>query len=117
MQSFTRVLAFAAAALPFLGHAAPVSTSGGDTIPGKWIVQLKPETDIASVASHMIQVRAIHARNLARREIHSLTSGIEREYGFGKFKGYAGSFDDATIEELKNLPEVRNPTSKRNAHY
>ncbi|PVI01036.1 subtilisin-like protease-like protein [Periconia macrospinosa] len=108
MQSFVRILAVAAAALPFLGQAAPVDTAAAQarSIPGKWIVQLKPETDIATIASHKVNVREIHARNLARREIHDLSAGIEREFGFGKFKGYAGSFDDATIEELKNLPEV-----------
>jgi hypothetical protein len=36
---------------------------------------------------------------------------VEREYGFGNFKGYAGSFDDATIEELKALPEVSHTAS------
>lgn len=110
MQSFVRILALAAAALPLLAQAAPVDAAAAQaqSIPGKWIVQLKPETDVAAIASHKVNVRQIHARNLARREIHDLSAGIEREFGFGKFKGYAGSFDDGTIEELKNLPEVGN---------
>ncbi|CAI6331905.1 unnamed protein product [Periconia digitata] len=106
MQSFVRVLALAAAALPFLGQAAPVDPVSTQTIPGKWIVQLKPEADVATVASHMINVREIHRRNLARSEIHTLSAGIEREFGFGMFKGYAGAFDDATVDELRNMPEV-----------
>lgn len=108
MQFFTRVLAFAAAAAPFLGLAAPVSTAvAGQVIPGKWIITLKPDADIAAVAAHKLKVREIHARNIARRDVSERESGgIEREYGFGEFKGYSGSFDAATVDELKNMPEV-----------
>ena len=105
MQSFTRFLALAAAAVPFIAQAAPVpGTALGETIPGKWIIQLKPEANIATVAS---KVQDIHARNIARREISvDEQGGIEQEYSLGEFKGYSGSFDAATVEELKNLPEV-----------
>ncbi|KAG9199918.1 hypothetical protein G6514_007818 [Epicoccum nigrum] len=83
---------------------------GDGLIPGKYIVQLKPETDIASIAVHHNVVREIHARNLAKRDIAAAEeeAGVEREYGFGDFKGYAGAFDAATVEELKSLPEVLN---------
>lgn len=108
MQFFTRFLALAATAAPFLAQAAPLSPRSTDSlIAGKWIIQLKPDTDIASVTAHHEKVRAIHARNLARRDNDAeVSTGIEREYDFGNFKGYAGSFDEATIEELKALPEV-----------
>ena len=108
MQSVLRFLALAAAALPLLGHAAPVSqVEATQAIPGKWIIQLKPEANIATIATHKDTVRAIQARNLARRGLDAdEAGGIEEEYGFGSFKGYSGSFDESTIEELKNLPEV-----------
>jgi hypothetical protein len=107
MQFFTRIAALAVAAAPFLANAAPVaSRAADDLIPGKYIIQLKPETDIASIAAHHNKVRSIHARNLARRDDGDSSAGLEREYQIGDFKGYAGSFDDATIEELKALPEV-----------
>ena len=108
MQFFTRVLALAATAVPFLTQAAPLSPrSTDDLIAGKYIIQLRPDTDIASIAAHHNKVRDIHARNLARRDSDGdVSTGVEREYDFGSFKGYAGSFDDATIEELKALPEV-----------
>ena len=108
MQFFTRLTAVVAAAAPFLASAAPVSAPpANEVIPGKYIVQLKPDTDIASIAAHHNKVRSIHARNLARRGDASPSgSPVEREYGFGDFKAYSGSFDDATIEELKALPEV-----------
>lgn len=105
MQSFTRFVALAAAALPFLAQAAPVPGTAVDaTIPGKWIIQLKPEANIATVAS---KVQDIHARNIARRDVaEEEQGGIEQRYSLGTFKGYSGSFDAATVEELKNLPEV-----------
>lgn len=108
MQFFTRITALAAAAAPFLAQAAPVvAPRANDLIPGKYIIQLKPDTDVASIAAHHNKVRSIHARNLARRGNDGPGGApVEREYGFGDFKGYAGSFDEATIEELKTLPEV-----------
>jgi hypothetical protein len=107
MQIFARVLAAVATASPFFAQAAPVAPRAeDDLIPGKYIVQLKPEADIALVATHHNTVREIHARNLARRSDDDESAGIELEYDFGDFKGYAGSFDAATIEELKALPEV-----------
>jgi len=108
MQFFARIIALAAAAAPFLANAAPVDTrQAQETIPGKYIIQLKPDTDIASIAAHHNTVRSIHARNLAGRGDDGSAGGpVEREFDFGSFKGYAGSFDDATIEELKTLPEV-----------
>lgn len=111
MQFFTRAIALAAAATPFFASAAPVSgrqTADG-IIPGKYIIRLKPETDIASIATHHNVVREIHARNLAKRHITVAEeeAGVEREYGFGGFKGYSGAFDAATVEELKAMPEVR----------
>jgi oryzin len=102
MQSFARLFALAAAAVPFFAQAAPVPAD--TAIAGKWIIQLKPEANIATVAS---KVQDIHARNIARRDVlEEEQGGIEQEYSLGTFKGYAGSFDAATVEELKNLPEV-----------
>ncbi|XP_014558239.1 hypothetical protein COCVIDRAFT_36444 [Bipolaris victoriae FI3] len=108
MRFFTRFTALVTAAAPFVALAAPVAAPPtDDIIPGRYIIQLKPDTDIAAVAAHHNKVRSIHARNLARRSDNAPAGEpVEREYGFGDFKGYAGSFDEATIEELKTLPEV-----------
>jgi oryzin len=107
MQFFTRVLSLAAAAAPFIASAAPLaSRAGNDLIPGKYIIQLKPDTDIASIAAHHNKVRSIHARNLARRDDGASSAGMEREFQIGDFKAYSGSFDDLTIEELKAMDEV-----------
>lgn len=109
MQSITRWAALVAAAVPFFAQAAPINPS--ELVPGKWIIQLKPDVDVATIAAHHNKVREIHARNvLRRRGLSSAESvGVEHEYGFGNFHGYSGGFDAATIEELKGLPEVNHP--------
>jgi oryzin len=108
MQFFTRILTLAAAATPFIANAAPLASRAADEfIPGKYIIQLKPDTDVASIAAHHNRVRSIHARNLARRDGDAAVSGgMEREFQIGGFKAYAGSFDETTIEELKAMDEV-----------
>ncbi|KAF2439332.1 oryzin precursor [Karstenula rhodostoma CBS 690.94] len=105
MQSLFRLFALAAATFPLLPCAAPLSAAVvGQVVPGKWIVTLRPDADVATVASHFVKVREIRGRNVGGAQPES--GDIERQYGFGSFKGYAGSFDKAMIEELRSLPEV-----------
>jgi hypothetical protein len=109
MQSFIRFLAVAVAGLPYLAQAAPVAgiAEAFPTIPGKWIVTLRPGVDVTTVTSHHVRVREIHARNIARRSVPAgETGGVEHQYGFGSYNGYSGSFDDATVAELNALDEV-----------
>ncbi|KAF2825133.1 subtilisin-like protease-like protein [Ophiobolus disseminans] len=105
MHFFTRFLFLAA---PLVANAAPFTlTSANALVPGKWIVQLKPGTNAASITAHHDKVRSIRARNLARRDGNpGAGSGVEHEFHIGTFKAYVGSFDATTIEELKALPEV-----------
>jgi oryzin len=121
MQFFTRAVAIAAAVTPFFASAAPVSArqAADEIIPGKYIIQLKPEADVSSMASHLNVVREIHARNLAKRDVivAEEEGGVEREFGFGEFKSYSGAFDAATVEELKALPEVRDLEDKHPFSY
>lgn len=72
-----------------------------DAIPGKYIVTLKPEAD---VGSHITWVNGIQARSVRRQDADS---GVTKSYAFKSFSGYAGAFDDATIEEIRNSAEVR----------
>lgn len=72
-----------------------------EAIPGKYIVTLKPEVD---AGSHITWVNGIQARNLRRQDA---ASGVTNSYAFKSFSGYAGAFDDATIEEIRNSAEVR----------
>jgi hypothetical protein len=98
MQLFSRLFALAAAVSPILSNAAPVSKSSVDVIFGKYIVQFMPNTDTASIAAHHNTVRSLVRRD---EEV-----AVEREFDFGDFKGYVGSFDAATADALNALPEV-----------
>jgi oryzin len=106
MQFLLRLVAFAAT-WSLLAQAGPISAAGaGRVLPGKWIVTLRPDADGAAITSHLEQVREIHGRNVRRGGAEHEYGGVERRYGFGRFKGYAGSFGAATVEELRRLPEV-----------
>lgn len=107
MSGLLRFFSFAAAALPCVLAAPFPSQVSGQIVTGKWIITLQPSADVAAVAAHISKVQTIQARNVGRRAVgDNALGGIERQFGFGGFKAYSGSFDDTTIEELKNLPEV-----------
>ncbi|KAL6866366.1 hypothetical protein ACO1O0_002474 [Amphichorda felina] len=71
-----------------------------EVIPNKYIVTLKE--DVADFKSHVAWVGDVHKRSLSRRD----TSGIEKEFHIKNFNAYVGEFDEATIEEIKNSPDV-----------
>ncbi|POS72761.1 subtilisin [Diaporthe helianthi] len=71
-----------------------------EAIPGKYIVTLKPGAD---VTNHITWANGIQARNVRRQDAES---GVTNQYAFNSFSGYAGAFDDATIEEIRNSAEV-----------
>ena len=112
MQSLVRLVIFIAAAVPFVAQAAPVASSKFSVIPGKYIIQLKPDVSFESITAHHALVREIHARNVLTRRgvLKDELAGIQHEYSIGDFHGYSGGFDTATIKELKNMPEVCDPS-------
>ncbi|KAF2176316.1 subtilisin-like protease-like protein [Zopfia rhizophila CBS 207.26] len=70
MQFFARFVALTGIGVPFLVQAAPLSVrSSNEVIPGKYIIQLKPDVDSTTIQAHRNQVREIHARNIDRRDI------------------------------------------------
>lgn len=71
-----------------------------EAIPGKYIVTLKPEAD---AESHITWVNGIQARSVRRQDADT---GVTKSYSFKSFTGYAGAFDDATIEQIRNSAEV-----------
>ncbi|KAJ6785330.1 hypothetical protein PWT90_02597 [Aphanocladium album] len=89
---------FASLFLAAVGAAAPTASSG------KYIVTLKEGTAASAVQSHIQWVEGVHARSIGRRDQN--LAGLEKTYEIGNFNGYAGNFDAATIEEIRNNPEV-----------
>lgn len=102
-------LAVAATALFSCALGAPVAEADsqvarrGETIEGKYIVTLKPSVSAQGLDKHIQWIEGVHERSLDKRG----AKGVERTYnGKYNFKGYAGSFDQKTIEEIKANPDV-----------
>lgn len=125
MQLFTALAALAAALLPLNIIAAPAPEANppdvypnltvggaGGNLSSSYIIVLKEDTDEALFESHRSWVTSIHINRLARRDDPALT-GWTTKYAFGKFKGYAGAFDQGTIEKIRMSPEVSLRVSSR----
>ncbi|KFA64470.1 hypothetical protein S40285_01101 [Stachybotrys chlorohalonatus IBT 40285] len=99
-----KTLAVAAAALFATVAAIPVSASAhsGDVVEGSYIVTLKQDISDADVETQVVWANDVHKRSLAKRDG---LNGVEIVYN-GTFKGYAGTFDETTIEEIRNSPDV-----------
>lgn len=102
-------LAVAATALFGITLTAPVVQEGktaskhGKVIEGSYIVTLKSGTQTSELESHLGWVNKVQKRSLGGRQF----KGVERTYaGKYDFSGYSGSFDEATIAEIRNSPEV-----------
>lgn len=119
MQFFTTLATLAAALFPFGAIAAPARGANGlEAYPSQavgyaaagnmsstYIIVLREDTDDAAFESHQSWVAALHKNRLARRDDPRLT-GWTTKYTFGKFKGYSGTFDQSTIDQIRLSPEV-----------
>lgn len=118
MQLLITLAALAAAFLPLNVIAAPApGANPPDVYPNvpvdrddgnlssSYIIVLREDTDEAAFDSHRSWVTRIHKNRLARRDDPALT-GWTTKYVFGNFKGYAGAFDQTTIEKIRMSPEV-----------
>ena len=105
-MSFKRLLLLAAALLP-VALGAPVQTEDKrdakiQAIEGSYIITLKSGLSARDLESHLGWVSDVHERSLGRRGFN----GVAKTYSVHNFHGYAGSFDAATIETIKNSPQV-----------
>lgn len=100
------------AALPLL-QAAPTPQNTKDvpappSVKNRYIVTLKPNADHRR---HIQQVNELHARSMQARDSANKTvtykKGVDKTYNVvGRFKGYAGEFDDQTINSIRAQPDV-----------
>jgi oryzin len=102
-------LAVAATALFGYTLAAPLdqqtrtASQHGKVIEGSYIITLKSGSQASDLESHLSWVNDVHKRSLGKRQ----HKGVERTYaGKYDFNGYSGSFDEATIAEIRNNPDV-----------
>ena len=104
MVNFKRITLALAGLVPFIA-AAPVANEQSDNsvnVDNKYIVTLKSGVSARDIESHLSWVTDVHKRSLTRRDL----AGIEKTYDIGDFHGYAGSFDEETIEQIKNNPDA-----------
>ncbi|RAL02524.1 S8 family peptidase [Aspergillus ibericus CBS 121593] len=109
MASFKRAMLLLGTLLPAVfGVTGQEPHQEIQTIPGKYIVTFKPGLADARIESHSTWAAELHRRSLAGRSTadEDLPVGIERTYKINQFAGYAGSFDEATIEEIRRHADV-----------
>ncbi|KAI8287840.1 hypothetical protein K4K60_011936 [Colletotrichum sp. SAR11_57] len=69
----------------------------------RYIVTFSTNISEAGIKSHLGWVDTMHTRSLNRRD----TTGFEDRLDFGDdFHAYIGHYDEATVEELRNNPDV-----------
>lgn len=90
-----------ALAAPMVDDSGSASIQAESTISGSYIVTLKDGVDAATAESHIQWVGDVHKRSINKRD----SKGVEKTYT-GNFNGYAGSFDESTLQEIRNNPDV-----------
>ncbi|KAI5788991.1 alkaline serine protease Alp1 [Geopyxis carbonaria] len=112
MQYLSRFLlylipAFGALAAPIANDAesARLSAQIGRIVPDNYIVVLKPEISVQAADAHRNWANDLHSRRSARRNDNSL-AGITATYSMSQLKGYAGSFDEETLNTIRESDDV-----------
>ncbi|KAM0345857.1 hypothetical protein ACHAPU_006211 [Fusarium lateritium] len=80
-----------------LGATAVALPTDKGTVPGKFIVALKP-VDV-DLELHAQWLSDVQEQTLTRRGVES--GGIEKRFSFPGFQGYSGSFNEEIIEIIK----------------
>lgn len=100
-------------------EAAPIlSSSNADAIPNRYIIKFKKHVTDSHASDHHNWLSSVHAANQEFREtelrkrgefplVDDVFEGLKHTYRIGgAFMGYAGHFDDATIEQIRQHPDV-----------
>lgn len=101
------------------GDAAPIlSSANAETIPNRYIIKYKKHVTKQQAADHHVWLNSVHSANQEAREMElrkrgqfpvadSVFEGLKHQYSIGGvFSGYAGHFDDETIESIRRHPDV-----------
>ncbi|KAF2156381.1 alkaline serine protease Alp1 [Myriangium duriaei CBS 260.36] len=101
----------AVAVLPCLvnGVATLANTDYTD-VADKYIITLKPDADMHQ---HIRLVQDMHTKSLFRRENNQVFDGVSHQYNISSFRGYAGHFDRAVVEQLKTHDDVAHVEADR----
>lgn len=100
------------------GVAPILSSSNADAIPNRYIIKFKKHVTDSHAADHHTWLSSVHSASQESRELElrkrgqfplvdTVFEGLKHTYKIGgAFMGYAGHFDDATIEEIRRHPDV-----------
>lgn len=102
MQFLTNLALAALAILPAFG--SPVPKSG--VIPNSWIVILNDGISASAFQEHQTWASNAQGASMRRRGLEARAATFDYTYNTKSMKGYAGTFDQATIEEIASRPEV-----------
>lgn len=104
------------------GEAAPIlSSSNAEAVPNSYIVKFKKHVDDSSASAHHTWIQDIHTNRESERAdlkkrgqiplLDDAFHGLKHTYKIGKdFVGYAGHFDEETIEQVRRHPDVCSDT-------
>ncbi|KAL4782826.1 peptidase S8/S53 domain-containing protein [Aspergillus varians] len=109
MYSIKRTILLLGALLPAV-FGAPIieARRPAEKVPGKYIVTFKSGLGSEQIDAHTTWASNVHKRNLERRDLpdEDLFAGIEKYFKIRNFAAYVGSFDEATIDEIRNSTDV-----------
>jgi len=102
MVGIKNIALFAGAILPAFGAPAgeKVAPQAAQVVPNSYIVTLK---EGVAPQGHVSWVNSVHKRSEGRKD----TKGVHKVFDIQDFKGYSGTFDQATLEQIKKNPDVR----------
>ena len=109
MQFIKHTLLLLGALLPaILGAPIHDTFRAPETIPGKYIVTFKQGIDAARIDDHSAWATDVHRHNKQRLGTTDGEQymGIQENYKINRFAAYYGSFDDVTIEAIRNHDDV-----------
>ncbi|PNY27050.1 Subtilisin-like proteinase Spm1 [Tolypocladium capitatum] len=95
--------------------SAPVLSSvHAEAIPDAYIIKFKDHVDDSAASDHHIWIQNIHGNGeeqrleLRKRGVSdAVFAGMKHTFKIGEaFRGYAGHFDESTIEKVRNHPDV-----------
>lgn len=100
------------------GDSAPIlSSSNAEVVPNSYIIKFKKHVDEGSASAHQTWIQELHTSRETERAdlkkrgqvplVDDVFRGLKHTYRIGKdFLGYAGHFDEETIEQVRRHPDV-----------
>ncbi|KAH8144906.1 uncharacterized protein LAJ45_11112 [Morchella importuna] len=106
MQFLTNLALAALAILPVFGSPVPSVPKAGDIVPDSYIVVLNEGVSDAAFQAHTSWASSVNAASMKKRGLEPRAETFDYTYTLGSLKGYAGTFDKETIDQIATRSEV-----------